>query len=656
MRLNRPSFVLSLLCLAPALHAQTCNTQNPLIITLSATPNTLSAGQTANLQALVSPCATNKGARFDFSPTVAGAVIGTPAGPDAGGLTTVTYTAPALVSTTTKVTVTVTSLQDGSKTDTSTLTLTPPAIDVGSGAPNSTIQNQFINSFFRNGFNNLVSLPPIAGVRRLGTTGYVQEFNDAAKSGAKLALATASPTVAPSGDISNPGVVQLYADLYAYYTTVGATTAGLPLYDTLSCPAIDATNSCTYDIFDKGYALFAYRSALATGQNFTIRNSFYTEWNTRFGISGIGLPIDVETAVTASTKTTATAQTFTNGAIYVISSGVNNTKVFSVLKPILDLYVSSGGPAGTLGLPTTAELVLSSGVHRQTFEGGILEFTPGSDPTQRFPVASIVITGAQPGATISLNLGDNLTLSANPISATGAALPDRPVSWTTTNSRVISIESTGHSAVLHAQGGGVATVTATSEGIVSPKLNFLVVAPCCQVGDGAPTSVQRSFQDALARNRITVQFPVAGPAVRVGNGYVQTVQSADGGSTYWVAQSDKIGSAYVLGGILLDKYDALGGPAGTLGYPISDRSAGGTQRFENGAALAGNPVRLVTGGILTKWALLGYETGSAGAPTGDAASFDTFGANSGAAQAFAAGSLFAATRAPAAGRPISSPV
>src|SRR5207244_3547092 len=162
--------------------------------------------------------------------------------------------------------------------------------------------------------------------------------------------------------------------------------------------------------------------------------------------------------------------------------------------------------------------------------------------------ASIAITGAQTGSTISLNLGDNLTLSAMPMSSAATALPDRPVSWSTTNSRVISIEATGRSAVLHAGGGGVATVTATSEGIVSPKLNFLVVAPCCQVGDGAPATVQRSFQDALTRNRISVQLPVAGPAVRVGSGYLQTVQSVDGGSTYWVGQSDRIGSAYVIGG------------------------------------------------------------------------------------------------------------
>src|SRR5439155_6956357 len=181
---------------------------------------------------------------------------------------------------------------------------------------------------FRNGFNNLVTLPPVASVKRLGTTGYVQEFNEA-KTGAKLALATASPSAPPSGDGTTIAVVQLLADLYGYYTTVGAATAGLPLYDTQIC-ALIGDNSCTYDIFDKNYALFAYHSALATGQNFTIRNTFYTEWTARGGITGLGRPVDVETAVTASTKTTATMQAFINGGIFTISSGVNNGKTLSV--------------------------------------------------------------------------------------------------------------------------------------------------------------------------------------------------------------------------------------------------------------------------------------------------------------------------------------
>ena len=172
------------------------------------------------------------------------------------------------------------------------------------------------------------------------------------------------------GEGNAVGVVQLLGDLYAAYTAVGAATAGLPLYDTLFCPVIDGSNSCTYDIFDKGYALFAYRTPLATGQDFTIRQLFYTEWTNKSGIAGLGRPVDVETAITASTATTATAQTFINGAIYSVLSGVNKGQVYTVALPIFGLYVTNGGPSGTLGLPAGQEFTLASGVHRQVFEGG----------------------------------------------------------------------------------------------------------------------------------------------------------------------------------------------------------------------------------------------------------------------------------------------
>src|SRR2546430_12399384 len=70
--------------------------------------------------------------------------------------------------------------------------------------------------------------------------------------------------------------------------------------------------------------------------------------------------------------------------------------------------------------------------------------------------------------------------------------------------------------------------------------SFTVIAPCCQVGDGAPTAVQRSFQDALTRNQIAVQLPVAAPAVRVGSGYVQTVQRSEEHTSELQSQSNLV--------------------------------------------------------------------------------------------------------------------
>ena len=662
MRPNR-STTLLLRALLFCMPLGTLYGQGGCLVTVSANPSTLNPGQTSNLQALLSAaCPADKRVKWDFSPTGNGAIIGTPSDPDSGGISTITYTAPATILVSSKVTVTATSLADFSKNATTTITLSP-VIDVGAGAPTPSMTQAFLSAFFRNGFSGLVTLPPIANVRKLGS-GYGQEFNGVA-SGTKLALVTLSPT-APSSTVDRTGgVVQMLADLYSYYSTVGAATAGLPMDDTLNCPPIDQTNSCTYGIFDRGYALFAYRAPLLTGQDFTIRNvsgntaiQFFTEWTARGGIGGLGRPVDVETAITgpviapATAGTTATEQAFSNGAIFSITSGVNKNAYLSVLQPVYGVYVNAGGPNGSLGLPTSQEFVLSNGDHRQTFEGGVLQYTPGGgDPVIRPPVSSVLLSGVVSGTSLNLTLGQSVTVTATPMSAAGGALTDRPVSWATTNSRVIAITATNATAVLKAVGGGAASVTAASEGVASQKINVIVIAPCCQVGDGAPPAVQQSFRDALTRNRISVQPPIPSPAARVGNGYIQVVQSADAQPvTYLVAQSDKIGTAYVVGGAVLVAWQAMGGAAGALGYPVSDLSAGGTQRFENSAALGGNPVRLVSNGILAKWALLGYESGVAGAPVADAVTFSTFGANSGFAQGFAGGAIYTATSGPRSGQ------
>src|SRR5262249_30211706 len=147
-------------------------------LTVSAVPSTLLPGQTSNLVALASAQCVDKKVRWEFNLGTAGGTTGTPTDPDSGGSSTNSYTAAAIVTVSVKVTVTVTLLADTTKTASTTITINP-VIDVGTGAPTTTMQQQFINAFYRNNFFNLVSLPPLANVKRLGSTGYVQEFNDA---------------------------------------------------------------------------------------------------------------------------------------------------------------------------------------------------------------------------------------------------------------------------------------------------------------------------------------------------------------------------------------------------------------------------------------------------------------------------------------------
>lgn len=560
------------------------------------------------------------------------------------------YTAPAQITSTVKVTVTAALLSNPNVTGTATITLST-LVDVGIGAPASLVQ-QFITAYYRNGFSLLVSLPPLGNVKALGTTGYVQEFSDAAKdAGVKLALATISPTAPLSPDGSVVQVVQLLSPLYVYYSSVGAGTAGYPLMDSQNCPAFDPANSCVWDLFDKGYALFAYANALAAGQNFSISSPFYAEWTNVGAMNGPGRPVTAPTTITASTSTTASAQTFSSGAIYSITSGAGKGKIFSVIEPLYDLYVSQSGPNGTLGLPTgEVQQVSSAGVYQQRFEGGNLQYTSTTGPVVQLPVAVVTLTGVS-GGSVTLSLGQTVSVTAVPADAAGDLLTDRPVSWSTTNSKVVSIQASGQSAVLTAAGGGTASVTASSGGVTSAKLTVTVTSTCCQIGEGAPVSVQQAFMDAITRNKLSVQIPAPSAATRSGNGYVQMVPSADPNSpgVYMLAQADQSGTAYVVSGPILVQYQALGGPAGALGYPTSDASGGGTQLFAGGAALAGSPVHLVAAGILTKWASLGYETGVAGPPASDSTAFSTFGANSGMQQSFRGGVIYSAANGPRAG-------
>ena len=64
--------------------------------------------------------------------------------------------------------------------------------------------------------------------------------------------------------------------------------------------------------------------------------------------------------------------------------------------------------------------------------------------------------------------------------------------------------------------------------------------------------------------------------------------------------------------------------------------------FGGQAALAGNPVYLVAGNFLTKWAALKYETGTAGSPVSDVSNVLTFRATLGVTQSFSNGLMASA--------------
>jgi len=510
-------------------------------------------------------------------------------------------------------------------------------IDIGSGAPNEAVRQMFVNAYYRNGFSSLVLPTPVGNVKALGTTGYVQEFTDATTTSLKYALAKANSSAAPPANGSY-NVFQIYSSLYAYYTSVSAATAGYPIVDTAACPAL--ANPCSYQFFDKNYALFAYSVATTAGQNFAVRDPYFTAWKNYGGILGMGAATSAETATTTTFKTTGTIQYYVAGMFANLTSGTQSGKLYSVQQPVYDLYVTMGGPAGQLGFPQSEAIKLDDTHRRQTFEGGSIEYVVGGGATLRLPVSSINVTPNQ--QTVKLNLNDTYQASAIAFDATGNILTGRTIQWTSNNGRVVSITSTGaQSATITAIGGGTAVVTATSEGKTSLPVTFFVNAPCCAVGEGAPNgTIAQAFADAVTRRRLNVKLPGANPVTRVGSGYQQQfVDAATPAIRYVVALPDSSPLAYVLTGSILTTYESLGGATGTLGYPLSDVSTAGRQTFERGA-LAGNPVRAVTGSILTKWATMNYEAGAAGLPTGDATNFFSLAATAGISQNFASGNIY----------------
>ena len=196
--------------------------------------------------------------------------------------------------------------------------------------------------------------------------------------------------------------------------------------------------------------------------------------------------------------------------------------------------------------------------------------------------------------------------------------------------------------MVKAVGGGAASITASSEGVASQKLNLIVISPCCEVGDGAPPAVQQSFKDALTRNKITVQPPIPSPAARVGGGYVQ--MRAVGrrlGRTYVLAQSDKIGTAYVVGGAVLAAWQSHGWRrriarvSGQRPQPgrhaaLRERRGAGRQSRCAWSAAASSP----SGGCSA------MRQAPRARPFPTPPVFSTFGANSGVAQAFAGGAIY----------------
>ncbi len=536
---------------------------------------------------------------------------------------------------------------------------TSSGFSIGQGAPTEAIRSRFTSNYYRGRFPTITSLPALTTVSAFGGTGFVQEFPDLTKNaGIRHALIIGNSIFDGQGFVVD--TYQVFAQTYAYYLSggLGFANLGFPISDTDIVQVKDAAGNVVltyeYQFFQKSYALFAWSGppdVTSTNTNFFLREPYFSRWKALGQLGTLGAVTSAETAVTRD-NVTATQLDFEYGYMFNTTAGPSAGRIVVVKAPVNQVYRAAGGPAGRLGLPLNDELQLANGRRRQTFQNGSIEYAAGEVPAIRNAVFSVSLTSA---GSIRLNLNDAFPLRAQMITNTGESVADRDVSWTTSNSRVIQIavppNQTGM-ATLRAVGGGSAFITATSEGKSSPPLTVFVSAPCCAVGEGAPTAaLQQIFLDAVARNRLNPRLPSPSPVQRFGAGYLQEFASADSGLRFVLAKPDSSSVAYLLTGGLLTAYEATGGPGGPYGYPAGDPTATGRQLFENQAALAGDPVRSVEGSLLTRWAQLGYETGVLGNPASAVARFLTFSATGGRAQSFGNGAILMAESGPLANRP-----
>ncbi len=513
------------------------------------------------------------------------------------------------------------------------------AADVGSGAPTTEIRLSFQEAYFRGRFQFRAAAPPANDVRRFGTSGYVQEFADPTRPTFNSALVNSGAAEGSGGS-----TWQMLSRLWRFWAppgnnqTSGLNTYGFPVSDAAEFSAAAPgreTVSGEWQEFQNGAAIFSW-AANPEGlseTDFPVSATFYIRWAALGRDSGLGFATSVQGSFTSPRGGQSQVQRFTRGGLYQWSAGSLNGQLFSVREPFYTAYRNVQGEAGFLGLPLGEERALAGNRREQSFEGGTLDLTNGV-VTVRPRVVRVRLIGPNP---LRLNAGETGAIRAEMETLAEQIVTDRVVTFTIGLQTVATVTATGtNTAIVRGVGNGSTTVTAVSEGVTSNTLTVTVTAPCCRVGEGAPAAVSEAMLAALTRNRLEVRVPLAAPARRSGAGWTQDAVSPDGTTGYLLTRSDASATAYILTGEFRSLWEIAGGAAGSLGFPISDRSPAGRQDFENGT-LAGRPARLVSGSIRSRWLAAGAESGTLGLPTTSAAPYLSFAGSSGLIQTFTGG-------------------
>lgn len=500
-------------------------------------------------------------------------------------------------------------------------------IDPGEGSLTDAIRVSIQNAFQRGSFRFRHTVKDT--VKAYGGTGFFQTFNDTQRTGGTAAIVWGGS--AP-GDTAIQAF-QVYSSLFAHYGTVGTTAAGFPVMDSDFFQRSGVIGG-EWAKFQKNYALFAWYSVPDTSNPataFTVKDSYYTRWSELGEMSGPGAATSAEAAITSPRGLSATVQRFQNASLHNFTAGVYSGRMFAVVEPVLSSWRANQAEAGYLGHPISDETRLPDGRRQQAFEGGTIVYRTGEAPQVLPRVTKVTIRSLTP---LRLSAGETVTLRAEMEIVLGGIVSDRPVSWLSSSQRVATVASSGtNSAVVTGVGSGSATITAISESVTSTPITILVTGVCCAVGEGAPAVTSSAMEAALIRNGVTVRRPLTSPARRSGGAWLQEALSADGRIRYLLVKPDSSANAFVLTGDILAVWETL---SAAIGFPSGDLTPGGRQQFERGT-LAGRPVQLVSGSILNRWSVAGFETGALGDPSQPAATFLSFAATPGTVQNFRSG-------------------
>ena len=340
---------------------------------------------------------------------------------------------------------------------------------------------------------------------------------------------------------------------------------------------------------------------------------------------GVGGPLGWPTGEqTCGLPKSGCSQTFQNGTIYQTAAGGAQ----AVTSPaIATLYASLGGPGGSLGYPITVTVPVTQngGGVAQAFENGLVNAGPagafvesGSIRDQHAKLGDVGGSIGWPTAAMACDGSGKCSQTFQHGTLSTSTPPTSPSGFTVTDPTIAAAYNAlgGATGQLGVPNSVSVQVAANGGGVAQSFQNGLL-----NIGPAGPfveTGTIRTKHGNLGGVGGPLGWPTAAMQCNLpGNGCAQGFQN---GVIY---VDDKGMAQAVTDTKVLAAYTALGGPAGSLGYPnsisvpVSQNGGGVAQSFQNGLLNIGPSGPFVlTGAIRTKDGDLGGVGGPVGWPTG----------------------------------------